>query len=388
MKQKTLTLIITSIFLIGILGMVGADREITNVSDEIAISNFIAGDTAQASFSYDYIAGVADNVDNSPFILKFNISSQNQDYPVWKNDFSINGKIKRYRLFGLLLKEIPFSCSEDSPLTINHPVGKITFDDVLNGTFYCYNPEGDLELDRRDEIYLDITSHPALWPGQYDLTAELFYLPDIYPPFVNIINKDDFEKYYREISNIEVQAEINDMHLKSYWGTIFLDDKTISLEFSHETGGIYYFTKILPIDIPEGNFELKIFAEDANENVGEDNTTLMIDRTGPLIQLIQPTGEIYENIIPIELEVTDVKAGVNTESVYYRLREMNGTSICPESGIGTWTCYNSGWMNIQLNITTGNYATEINTTEIGLESGEYWLDIKAEDILGNKGILE
>ena len=55
MKQKTLTLIIASIFIIGILGMVGADREITNVSDEIAINNFTAGDTTQASFSYDYI---------------------------------------------------------------------------------------------------------------------------------------------------------------------------------------------------------------------------------------------------------------------------------------------------------------------------------------------
>jgi len=387
MKQKTLTLIIASIFLIGILGMVGADREITDVSDEIAISNFIAGDTAQASFNYDYIAGVADNVDNSPFILRFNVSSQNQDYPVWKNDFSINGKIKRYRLFGLFLKEIPFSCSEDSPLTINHPVGKITLD-VLNGTFYCYNPEGDLELDRHDEIYLDITSNPALWPGQYDLTAEMFYLPDIYPPFVNIINKDDFGKYYRELSNIEVQAEINDMNLKSYWGTIFLDNQTISLEFSHETGGIYYFTKILPIDIAEKDYSLKVFAEDVDGNIGEDNTILMIDRTGPVITAIQPTGDIYEEIIPIELEVTDVKAGVNTESVYYRLREMNGTSICPESGIGTWDCYNSGWINIQLNITTGTYQTKINTTEIGLESGEYWFEAKAKDLLENEGILE
>ncbi|GAI27059.1 unnamed protein product, partial [marine sediment metagenome] len=226
----------------------------------------------------------------------------------------------------------------------------------------------------------------------YKITAQVFYANDTIAPVVNIINKADFEgerKYYRESDSVEVQATISDnMEISNKWGTILLQNENITVPFSHKTDDTYYLSKILPIDIPKGDYELKIFAEDSVGLVGSDNTTLRIDLTGPVIEAIQPNGSVYAEIIPIELSVTDVKAGVNTESVYYRLREMNGTSICPEAGMGTWDCYNSRWVNIELNEITGTYKTEINTTEAGLESGEYWFEAKAEDILGNKGILE
>ena len=265
---------------------------------------------------------------------------------------------------------------------------------VPDGTFYCYNTtEGTIEtLKKSNKVFLDIFSNPALYPATYKITAQVFYANDTIAPVVNIINKADFEgerKYYKESDSIEVQATISDnMEISNKWGTILLQNENITVPFSHKTDDTYYFSQMTPSDIQEGNYELKIYAKDNTGNIGSDNTTLKIDRTGPNITAIQPTGEIYEEIIPVKLSIMDTKAGVNNQSVYYRLREMNGTSICPESGIGTWDCYNSGWVNIKLNITTGTYKTEINTTVIGLESGEYWFEAKAEDLLGNIGILE
>ncbi len=177
MKQKTLTIIFGMIFLIGIIAVVGADRIISNI-DGIYIDDFIAGSEVQANFSYDYIKGLEENTENSPAILDLTIESNSGDYPVWKGDFEIDGFVKRYWWLGFV-KEIPFSCSEESPQTITYSIGSATVY-PKNGTFYCYNEEGNLELDRHDDVFLNIKSHPALWPGQYSLIAQLYYLQEEY----------------------------------------------------------------------------------------------------------------------------------------------------------------------------------------------------------------
>jgi hypothetical protein len=391
MKSKVLTIILGMIFLIGIMttGFASADRIIDNATG-IYINNFVAGSTVQANFSYNYFNRPG-NAEPSPLIFRINITSSDEtNYPIWKGDFEMNGSIERcqFQILGgcVFEKTIPFNCSEENPLTINHPLGAETVYPE-NGTFYCYNPEGDLKLDRSDKVFLNIKSHPALWPGQYILSAEPYYLTDTYPPIVNILNKNDFSNYYRELSNIEVQANINEMNLNDYWGTIFTPSQNITLEYSHKTGNVYYFTKTLPINIPEGNYQLNISAVDFNGLTGSDNVTLKIDRTGPIITAIQPDGSIYEEIIPVELVVSDAKAGVNNQSVYYRLREMDGSSICPDHGDGTWSCYNSGWVNLPYNTYTETYKTQINTTIINLTSGQYWFEAEAYDSLGNLGIF-
>ena len=391
MKHKTLTIVLGMIFLIGIMaaGFTSADRIIDDAT-EIDIDNFVAGSTAQANFSYSYLRDRPENPDNSPLILRINITSSNEtNFPVWRGDFGVSGFIKRYILFGLILvDERDFTCSEQDIQTIVHPLGNETVN-VKNGTFYCFDPEGNLDFgdfNAYDKVFLNITSHPALWPGEYNLSAELYYLTDTYPPIVTIINKGDFEtKYYREINNIEVQAEINDINLKSSWGTIFTLTQNITVPFSHKTGGINYFTKILPIDIQEGSYNLTIFAEDTSGNVGNDSTILKIDRTGPNVELVEPVGEIFSEIIPIKFNVTDEKAGVDNESVQARLREIKeGIGICPETGgpINGTGCITTPWINLTL--IDGLFEVDINTTELNLTSGSYWLEAKAEDILGNK----
>lgn len=373
--------------------VVVAARTITPTDNEIHISDFVAGDNVTAEFGYVYFAYNDNNVDYSPLILRINISSQNDSYPVWKGDFKFSGYIEKYTPWYSLIftgaynKRVNLTCSETSPLTINSTFGLNTVS-VPDGIFYCYNVSNNLRLDEGDDVFLNIKSNQALWPGQYNLSAKFFYVNDTLSPFVNITNKDDFEKYYKALNNIEVRANIRDgSPIKDFpWGIIFTPTQNITVPFSHKSENIYYFTKVLPTEISEGNWKMKIFAEDESGNIGENETILKIDNTGPTMSLVQPNGSVYSDILTIEANVTDAKSGVNDSSVQYRLREMNGSTICPEDGIGTWQCYNSGWSS--LNHTSGDlFSADINTTEVGL-NGEYWLDIRAYDVLGNKGILE
>lgn len=385
MKQKTLTIIFSMIFLIGIITSgVLADRIISN-TEGIYINDFIAGSTATANFSFEYL-DYPENPQDSPLIIRLNISCLDENYPVWKNDFELSGYIKRYYLFGLLYDTITLECHENSPLTINHPLGSNTLN-VPDGTFYCYNVSKDLRLDKHDDVFLNIKSDPALYPGTYNLTAEFFYVEDSIAPIVNITNKNYFETtYFRELSHIEITATIEDnVGIADYWGVITAPQ--ISIDDKHKEGDVYHLSKILPIDTPEGNWEMKVFAEDTNGNIGEDNTILMIDRTAPNIHAIQPSGS-YDEIIYIELNVTDEKSGVDDSSVKYRIRQMvPGFGICPESGQGIdFTCYNSGWLPTVYNSTTGHYHDEFDSTI--LPEGEYWFEAKAKDILGNEGVLE
>ena len=132
---------------------------------------------------------------------------------------------------------------------------------------------------------------------------------------------------------------------------------------------------------------MTIFAEDTSGNVGNDSTTLMIDKTGPNIELVEPVGGIFSEIIPIKFNVTDEKAGVDNESVQARLREIKeGIGLCPETGgpINGTGCITTPWINLTLNSTSNLFEVYVNTTYYNLTSGSYWLEAKAEDILGNK----
>lgn len=393
MKQKTLTIITAMILIIGILGFVSAEEEYAGVLNNISgihIDNFIAGSTTTASFSYNYLDFYGDK--QYPHILRINITSENQTaYPVWKGDFELSGYVKKYYFLGMFHENIGLKCSEEPLLTINHPLGLNTLD-VPNGTFYCYNETSKAidNLDKHDEVYLTISSHPALWPGQYTLSAMIYYLEDTLAPLVNILNKNYFETTYFANGNaFTVEATIDDnvgIKENGYGAIVSTYSEELFRFNGQEQSGFYYFPYSVPTNIPEGNYTLKIFAEDTNGNIGEDNTTLMIDLTGPVINLIQPNGSIYDEIIPIELAVTDEKAGVDNSSVYYRISEIVDGTFCPGTGVifGNFSCYNSGWISINLN-TSGNYEDDFNATLIN--SGEYWFEAKAKDILGNEGVL-
>ena len=383
MKKLSLVLVVLMI------GLVGANNSLYNVVGIDIPSNVIAGNEFVANFSFDYLDDHS-NPESSPLIIQLNFSCNDSEYPVWRNDFVVSGHIKKSALWGFIpLPSVYFKCNNSENQVIEHPLDaqEVWAD---NGTFYCYNAEGDLELEERDKVYLDIISHQAIYPGTYNLTASMFYLTDGRAPFVNITNKDLFERYYRENDNVLVEATISDASgIAGRWASAVIDasdgSETFFLVPQDILGGIYPFSQNTPVDIVEGYYELFVFAEDEFGNVGNDNVTLKIDRTAPNISLIEWEDEVITGMMSIVANVTDEKAGVDNSSVEYRLREMNGTNICPEDGVGTWICYNSGWL--PLNWTSGDlFEVEVNTTKLGL-NGEYWLQIRASDILGNEGVL-
>ena len=205
MKQKIFFLLIIALVLLSV-GVL-ADRTLTNLQGiTVPMGGVVAGNTFEVNFSYMYLNNNSENTENSPLILNLSLVSDNSSYPVWKNDFKVNGIIKRYWLnfngnpiiFGAFYNEYPFNCSEETNQTIVYPVGT---EDVVapNGTFYCYTTDGDLKLDKGDNVFLNITSNYALYPGQYNLTAKLYYLNDTYPPFVNITNKNAFRSEERRV---------------------------------------------------------------------------------------------------------------------------------------------------------------------------------------------
>lgn len=173
MKIKILTILFGIIFLIGIANATNT----LNSTEGITIPvNTIAGNTFTANFSFDYISSPTNN-ENASLVLELNFSSNNLNYPVWKNDFQVNGIAEKYILYPFaFFKQAEFNCSESAPLTIANSVDTITISAIPNGTFYCYNTNGNLKLNEHDEIFLNVTSNPSIYPGNYNLTAQMFYL--------------------------------------------------------------------------------------------------------------------------------------------------------------------------------------------------------------------
>jgi len=217
MKQKTLTLIIASIFIIGIV-----TAGTINVSElEINPSSFIAGSTTNATFSFDY-SDDYDGLINSSLVLRINLTSLDPDpkYSVWRNDFSLVGMIKQYSLFWPFKYEKVFSlyCADEEQINFYTQRGLLyTQENSENGTFYCYNKNNylnTLELDKKDKVTLQISSHQALYPGTYSVSVELMEMePDNYPPIIKL----NLEKtLFNENDIIPIRLNVSDMYNIDY----------------------------------------------------------------------------------------------------------------------------------------------------------------------------
>ena len=400
MNNKKLTLMIASLLLFGIMisGIVlSQDSDINYIGytenpSGINISDFTAGTVTQAEFSFDYSTFNIDEEEQFPLIYKIDFNSSEEIPEVWKNDFNVLGGNVKRSLWTGGFNEISLECTNEFPITINHPIGSETIEGGENGTFYCYNTtQGTLDnLKRHNKVSLDITTHPALYPGDYGLSAKMFYLNDTYAPDIKILNKKDLESdnsYYGKNDKIDVDVNVSDSSeiLQVYGIAYGVYENGSNLEFlgNRYNGSIYHFQETTGEEgLLEGNYNLTFYAEDFNGNIGNDSTTLKIDLTPPEIQLINPQNKTYSGVLPIEFNVTDKKAGV--KNVSYRLKEMDENNNVCYVGNSSWDCYDSGWEEMDVS-EKGVYKDEINTTdpEVGLESGRYWIQAKACDELGN-----
>ena len=221
MKQKTLTIVLGMIFLIGIVTAAG---NITNVNPLILdIPSFIAGDTTSTTFSFDYEDDGFNNPDAS-LVLRVNISSLEDDCQlplgdcsVWEGDFQLSGLIKQHSLFDLFLEKIfPLKCVEDTAEFRVQQGILYTETNISNGTFYCYDPNNYLdmlELDKRDKVFLDISSDPALYPGEYEIEIELMEMePDYIGPAIKLIEPSGDDIFSEVNKVVSIKLNITDMY--------------------------------------------------------------------------------------------------------------------------------------------------------------------------------
>lgn len=357
------------------LGVVSAGV-VSNISNELylPVSSVYGGESFSADFSFDYFDAFG-NDGNSPLVVRLEIESEDEEYPVWLGDFEVSGYVDKSWIGGLFYRKVHFDCSETDSFGV----------EVVNGTFYCYSEEGYLDLGEHDEVKLELASKSNIWPGGYVLNVRLFYLEDEAKPIVEILNVEDFDRYYRESDNVEVEASIVEMNLDETWGRVDLGLENMSIPYVYFENGVYHYSRLLPVDIAEGDYPLGIFARDMMGLEGMDFVTLKIDRSAPEILLEGDLG-IGSGVMRINVSVVDEKAGVDVGSVEYRLREVSGFSPCPEDGVGSFECYNSGWVGFS-DVEGDLFWVDIDTVEVGL-SGDYWLEVRAADILGNLGVLE
>lgn len=387
--MNKLILILAMVFLMVGVVSAGENRTLYGATNISIPSGVVAGSSFEASFSFDYLDNHV-NPENSPLIVQLNFTSNDSAYPVWRNDFRVSGRVEKSALWGFIpLPTVYFECNNSETQTIEHPLDAQTVQ-ADNGTFYCYNSAGDLELEERDLITLDIVSHQAIYPGSYNLSAQMFYLTDERAPFVNITNKNVFDLYYREIDNVEILATISDgSTIVDKWGEAFLGYENWTVPFIEMASGDYRFSRDTPVDIVENDYKLFVFAKDEYNNTGNDSVTLKIDLTAPNISLIQPSSNSTygeNDSLVIKVGAVDIKAGLDNSTVMYRISEVVNGSFCPDSGVilGDYSCYNSGWV---ADWNLGDFETEINISGSDFVSGSYWLEARACDMLGNCGVL-
>ena len=220
MKHKNIITTILAIILV--IPLVIAIGNITNVNPlpplQLDIPSFIAGDTTSTEFSFDYPDDFENNPDAS-LVIKVYIESLNESYPVRKNDFQLSGLIKQYPLFNLefLSKSYALKCVEDDEINFRVDKGLLyTQENFGNGTFYCYDPNNYinmLKLDRRDKVFLEISSDPALYPGQYSVSVDLLEMePDYTGPEIELIEPSGEDIFPGENGIIPIKLNITDMY--------------------------------------------------------------------------------------------------------------------------------------------------------------------------------
>lgn len=217
MKTMIITVLLTGLILIGIV----TAGTITNVNPVILdIPSFIAGGTTSTTFSFDY-PDVEENYNNAPLVARVNITSLDESFPVWKDDFNLFMYAEQYWLsfiFGdsFPINTIPMQCKEDEPIGFrakDKPDIQYTINDIPDGTFYCYNPNYYMmQLDSHDKITLSISSDPALYPGNYSVSVDLMEMePDYEGPIIELIEPLDGGVFSGE-SIIPIKLNITDMY--------------------------------------------------------------------------------------------------------------------------------------------------------------------------------
>lgn len=210
-----------NLFLVGIVLMFGFVVAAPSNLSSLVLEDFVAGGIGVARFSFDYLMG--DNFPEGSLVLRVNVSSLESeedcsldDCAVWEGDFGISGFVEQFPLFGFLglEKTTPLRCLERGDVEFFNGNGLVySFENDVNGTFYCFDPSNYLDvldLERRDDVALEVSSNAALYPGEYGVSVELMEMErDWSPPVMELILEGAM---FSEGDVIPIRLDVRDMY--------------------------------------------------------------------------------------------------------------------------------------------------------------------------------
>lgn len=287
--------LISILIILILLPLVIAPGEITNVIINQPLPNsFIAGNEVSTVFSFEYpdkndSLGLPFQRTDAPLVIVVEINSNDSDYPVWKGDFEVSGGMVVDGWF--IDREYEFDCVEDV-FSIDYFGSSVLIDDIPNGTFYC--TEDDflaMLLDSKNEIRLNVSSNPALYPGVYNFNVGLYYpenltaLPEyfIYSPLNGTYGSR------RVRFNLTLDA------IADYLGYINLDNKRPSWRTLCRDCNEYGYSNKKLKSLNEGENELILRAIDNYGQRKEERISLFIDSKKPRVHKTFPRRNKYTN---------------------------------------------------------------------------------------------
>jgi hypothetical protein len=302
MKSKIITIIIGILL---ILPLTLSQGNITNLLLNQPLPDFIAGETTATSFTFNYphkSSTYPNQEDNALLVLIINLSSNDPNYPVWNGDFKLNGSINGET----------FECFENDFIIdfICNPNETIL---LPNGTFYCIKDNFlTLSLGSQNNVELSLKSHPALYPGSYNLSISLFYPEINHTKLITTPLNPDGKNGWFVTEPIFTLENSEALSLYYQWdsATIFNYIAPFSLE-----------NIINPSNTSAGTLELNYWA-DLDCGLEKKNTRIIyVDLTNPIISELTPfDGEvIYNNFRP--------KISAYLDEVYQSNSGIKGVSV-------------------------------------------------------------
>ena len=164
--MKKIIVLIVALSFISALAIAGTPLFKNFVYIQNITSPFYGGSLQQMTFTFD-----SDYDTNQTFYIWLNITSNDTNYPVWMNDFSVNGTLNT--VSGLTNKLYLLNCDEKT-----------------NGTFLCYNGSSTNQIvlpHSSNTVNLYISSKPNLYPGNYTFQLSTLFF-DITPPIIILIS--------------------------------------------------------------------------------------------------------------------------------------------------------------------------------------------------------
>ncbi len=162
MKKETITILI-GLVLLPSLAKAQPTLPLINLKIEPQFPiTFTAGSTQNINISFDIPHSL-----NNTYALKIIINNTKETPPVWEEDFNISGKL-----------EITYKTNGE---TVNFA---LDCQEVDAGIFICFNkslanyiPPGIPPS--TNKIILNVSSHPALAPGEYNFTFDVFVTREV-----------------------------------------------------------------------------------------------------------------------------------------------------------------------------------------------------------------